>query len=86
MLEIFTTWKILGIISLIFLIIFRKGRNALWGGLTGGAIIGLISALFRQGKFDWYFVSKFAIIGTLFGIVAELLSKLGTYLKKKKRQ
>ena len=48
MLEIFTTWKILGITSLLLLIIFWRSRNAVWGGLTIGAIIGIISALFRQ--------------------------------------
>ena len=81
--EIFTTWKILGIISIILLIVFAKSKNALWGGLTIGAIIGFIASFFRESGFDWHFVGKSAIVGTLCGVGAELLSKLSDRLKKK---
>jgi len=75
-------WLILGIVSIILLALyFRRGRNALWGGLTAGAIIGFIIALFSG--FNWYIVGKGAILGTIVGFVAELLGILSDYLKKR---
>lgn len=70
-----TLWKILGIIAAISLIFFFKGgKNAVWGGITTGGIIGVVAAFFREGNYDWYFVLKFVIIGVLSGVVLELLS------------
>lgn len=83
-LEIFTTWKILGIVALVLAVIFFKGRNAVWGALTGGVLIGIIAAFFREGKFDWFFVSKFAIVGILLGVAAELLGKISDRSKQKR--
>jgi len=75
-------WIILGIISIILLVVyFRRGRNAVWGGLTAGAVIGLIIALFSG--FNWYIVGKGAISGTMIGFAAELLGMLSDYLRKK---
>jgi len=75
-------WIILGVVSIILLVIyFKRGRNALWGGLTAGLIIGFIIALFSG--FNWYIVGKGAILGTMIGFVAELLGLLSDYLRKK---
>jgi hypothetical protein len=81
----FTTWKILGFISIILLFAFWKSKNAVWGGLIIGTVIGLISSIFRQGGFDWHFVAKFAIVGSFIGVVADLLGKLSDRLKKKRK-
>ncbi|KKT29267.1 hypothetical protein A3G55_02795 [Candidatus Giovannonibacteria bacterium RIFCSPLOWO2_12_FULL_44_25] len=78
----FNIWIILGIVSIILLAVyFRRGRNALWGGLTAGVIIGFIIALFSG--FNWYIVGKGAISGTMVGFVTELLGTLSDYLKKR---
>ncbi len=77
-------WIILGIIALISLIVFWKNRSAVWGGLTGGIIVGLIVALvylFRGNGFSWDFLLKGAILGTLIGVGAELLGMLSKKLK-----
>jgi len=75
-------WIILAVVSIILLAVyFRRGRNALWGGLTIGVIIGFVIALFFG--FNWYIVGKGAISGTMIGFVAELLSMLSDYLRKK---
>lgn len=83
MLENLTTWKILGIISIIALIVSFSRRNAIWGGATGGAIIGIITAFFRNGNYDWYYVAKFAIVGALSGIIAELLGLVSLLIRRK---
>ncbi len=75
-----TIWVILGIISLVLLTIYWKNRNAVWGGLTAGIIIALIIALvflFKGNGFNWYVLIKGAIIGTIAGVLAELLGVLG---------
>jgi len=75
-------WIILGIFSAILLVVyFKRGRNALWGGLTAGTIIGFIIALFSG--FNWYIVGKGAILGTLIGFAAELLGILSDCLRRK---
>jgi hypothetical protein len=35
-------WYTLGIIALVLLVIYWKGRNAVWGGLTLGVIVGIV--------------------------------------------
>jgi len=73
------TWNILGIIALIGLIIFARGKNSIWGGLTLGVIVGLIIAVifyFKGEDFSWLFIKKSAIIGVFAGLLADLLGKL----------
>tara|TARA_Y100000310_G_scaffold265922_1_gene277186 strand:+ start:87 stop:353 length:267 start_codon:yes stop_codon:yes gene_type:complete len=85
----FGIWTILGIISAVLLIIFFENRNAVWGGLTLGAIIGLIITLFfvfGGSGFDWSIIGKGMILGTLFGFVAELLGKTSDFIKKSNRK
>ena len=75
-------WIILAIISIVLLAVyFRRGRNALWGGLTAGIVVGFIITLFSG--FNWYIVGKGAISGTMIGFFAELLGMLSDYLRKK---
>jgi len=80
-------WIILGIIAIILLIIYWRSRNAVWGGLTIGIILGLIIAifyLFRGHGFSWYIIGKGATIGTIVGFGAELLGKISDFIRKKK--
>jgi len=43
-------WTILSVIAIVSLIAsFFLGPNAIWGGATGGLIIGIIVALIRGG-------------------------------------
>jgi len=80
-------WISLGILSIILLVIyFRKNKNAVWGGLTSGIIIGLIVAIFFAVKgpgFNLYIIGKGAIAGTIIGFIAELLGMASDYIKKK---
>ncbi len=76
--EWLTLWNVLGIVAILSLIIFGKGRSSIWGGLTIGAIIGLIISiiyLFIEPGFQWSIIKKSAIIGTLCGLIADLLGK-----------
>jgi cell shape-determining protein MreD len=84
----FNIWIILGISSLILLIVYWRSRNAVWGGLTIGIILGLIIAIiyfFRGHVFSWYIIGKGAIIGTIVGFGAELLGKLSDFIKRRKK-
>lgn len=74
-------WTILAIIALILLAIYRNSRNAVWGGLTLGIIIGILWKFI--GGIDWYVVVKVAIVGTMLGFGTELLGMTSDYLKKK---
>ncbi len=81
------TWIILGIIAAILLIVFWGRRNAIWGGLTLGIIIGLIVAVFSVFKgsgFDGYIVGKGAILGTIIGFIAQSLGRVSDLIKKRK--
>lgn len=81
-----TIWMILGVASLILLAFYWNRRNAVWGGLTIGIIIGFIVAIFsvfKGSEFHWYTISKIAIVGVMLGFAAELLGMLSDYLKKK---
>jgi hypothetical protein len=78
-------WKILGLIAITALVIFRKSKNSVWGGMTMGAIIGIVIAAvkyFSSNIFNWSFVGKSMVIGILIGVFAEILGKLSNNLKK----
>ncbi len=80
-------WKILGIIAIILLITYWRSRNAVWGGLTIGVILGLIVAifyLFVGHGFSWSIIGKSATLGTMIGFGAELLGKISDFIRKKK--
>lgn len=72
-------WKILGVISIILLIIYWRKRNAVWGGLAIGIVVGflvVIFSVFMGSGFNWFTISKVAILGTIMGFVAELLGRV----------
>lgn len=79
-------WQVLGFIAVILSIIyFRKGRNAVWGGLTIGAIVGLIIAVilaFRSKGFNLYVILKAITVGIIVGFLAELLDEIPKLIKK----
>lgn len=85
-----TVWIVLGLISVLSLILTFFGRkNAIWGGLTIGVVAGFIIAfiyLIRGNPFNWLMVEKATIIGTLSGVIFEILGALSDYLKKAKKQ
>ena len=64
---------IMAIVAGVLLIIFWRGRNAVWGGATIGAIVGLILALVRH---NWSLLALCFAIGTYIGLVAEGLGRL----------
>jgi len=83
----FNIWVILCILAVISLVIFWRSRNAVWGGLTLGIIVGSMIAifLFFQGYgFDWFIVGKSTILCVLIGVIAKLLGKISDVLTKKK--
>lgn len=84
MFENITTWKILAFVAIISLILSLRKRSAIWGGVTLGTIIGIIAAFFKDGSYDWYYVAKYAIIGTLIGAFAEIISLISMTIKKEK--
>ncbi|MBI2463078.1 MAG: hypothetical protein HYV65_02480 [Candidatus Spechtbacteria bacterium] len=79
-------WKILGTITVVLVVVFWRKKNAVWGGLTIGAIVGLILAtffVFRGGGFNWYTIGKGAISGAILGFGAELLGTASDFIKKR---
>lgn len=80
--EYLNIWTILGAISVVLLFVYWGGRNAVWGGLTIGAVVGVTIALFSG--FDWYIVGKDAISGTVIGFGAELLGKFSDKMRGRK--
>ena len=72
-----TIWIILGIIAVLGLIIHWY-KHATWGGFTMGIFLCLIITLFFADKFNLIIVIKSAIVGTIIGLLSELL---GTNIK-----
>lgn len=73
-------------ITVVLLIIFWGRRNAVWGGLTIGAVIGVIIAiiyLFKGSGFNWSIIGKGAVFGVMAGFAAELLGMISDFIKKK---
>jgi len=82
----FDIWTILGIITVILLIVFWQSRNAVWGGLIIGIIVGFVVTFFisREDGFDWFIIGKGAILGTILGFIADLLGRVSDFIKNKK--
>jgi len=80
----FNIWIIFGVVAAILLIVFWRSRNAVWGGLIIGTIIGFMIALFdfKENGFVWYIVGKGAILGTILGFIADLLGRMSDFIKK----
>jgi hypothetical protein len=79
-------WIILGIFTVILLIIyFFKGRNAVWGGLMIGVVIGFVTSIILAIKgngFNWFIILKTSIVVTLAGFITELLPIIGKLIIK----
>jgi len=77
--SILTIWNILGIIAIILLILLSKSKNAVWGGLAGGIIVGLVIAIiysFKGNGFPWVILMKAAIVGILAGSAVVFIARL----------
>ena len=59
---------------------FFRGKNAVWGGATGGAFVGVIIAAVHPG-FNWETVWHSIVIGAVIGLAAEFLGMIGDSLK-----
>ena len=73
------TSTILAIIAFILLVIHWKGPNAVWGGATLGAIIGLIISLVTG---EWNRLAIAFSIGTFAGTIIEWVWRVS---KRKQR-
>jgi hypothetical protein len=69
-------WWILLIVSAIALLAHWGSRNAVWGTVTLGTIIGVVVAIYKPG-FDWWVVGKAFVFATLIGVVIEWIPRLG---------
>ncbi len=78
--DLFTTWNILGIISIIALVLsFFAGKNAIWGTLPFGVVIGIIAgliSLFSGNGFNWNLFKQIIIVSVLIGAVFEIIGRL----------
>jgi hypothetical protein len=72
---------IMTVVAGILLIIFWRGRNAVWGGATIGAFVGLIIALITH---NWSTLALSFAIGTFSGLGADLLGRLGDRLRHRR--
>ncbi|MDD5454899.1 MAG: hypothetical protein PHW62_05335 [Candidatus Ratteibacteria bacterium] len=79
-------WIVLTIISAISLILYWKGPNSIWGGLTLGVVVGfiwnIVSAIQGDG-FHWSIIGKCVVVGVLLGVVADWLGRFSDYMRKK---
>ena len=69
---------IMVIVAGVLLLVFWRGRNAVWGGATIGAIVGLILAIVKE---DWSLLALSFAIGTFVELGAEGLGRLSDRLK-----
>ena len=68
----------MAIVAGILLIVFWRGRNAVWGGATIGAIVGLILAIVKG---DWSLLALSFAIGAFAGLGAEGFGRLSDRLR-----
>lgn len=70
------------VFAFIFLMIYWRGRNAVWGGATIGIIAGLIVSLVTK---DWSRLALSFTIGVFIGTFFEWLVLLSKFLKSPRR-
>lgn len=83
---VYNAWNILGVVSIILLFWYRKNKNAVWGGLTLGIIIGLVIAvalLIKGDGFSWLILIRSGIVGSLIGFIMEFIGIAAGKLSKK---
>lgn len=88
MIDYINVWTVLGAVSIVALVVSGKKRNAIWGGLTFGIFVGLIILIvkyFTGSVLDWIVIVKSAIVGSLIGFGAEVLSMLVSKLKNRRK-
>lgn len=76
---------ILGIIAVVLLIVYSRSKNAVWGSMTIGAVIGIGVVIFQVISgvgFHWLIIVRCAMLGTLLGFIAELLGKVSDLIKR----
>jgi len=71
---------IMAIVAGVLLVLHWKGPNAVWGGATLGAIVGLILALVKS---DWSLLALVFAIGTFAGTLFEWIGRLASKLAKR---
>ena len=71
---------ILAIIAGVLLILHWNGRNAVWGGATLGAIVGLVIALVKG---DWGLLTFSFAAGTFAGTVFEWVGRMANKLRSR---
>jgi hypothetical protein len=71
---------IMAIVAGVLLLVFWRGRSAVWGGATIGAIVGLILALVKG---DWSLLALSFAVGTFVGLGAEGLGRLSHKLRRR---
>lgn len=71
---------ILAIIAGVLLLLHWKGPNAVWGGATLGAIVGLIIALVTG---DWGLMALSFAVGTFAGTVFEWIGRIANKLRQR---
>jgi hypothetical protein len=59
---------VLTVVSVVFLLLYFRGRNAVWGGATLGIIVGVIISLIKH---NWTLLAWSFSIGTLSGVFFE---------------
>jgi Na+/proline symporter len=81
-------WPPLGLLCIVLLVVYWRNRNAVWGGLSIGIVVGLLTAvgfaIWGDG-FSWRVVAKISIVVTLLGFGAELLAKTSNYVRRRSR-
>jgi hypothetical protein len=78
--------SILIILAAILLIIYARGKNPVWGGLTIGAVLGLLIVgyqLLSGIGFYGVIIIRLATYGVLIGFLADLSGKLVDKLRGK---
>ena len=82
----FGLWHLLTIAAIICLVISLKSRNAIWGGATGGTVVGIVVSVANWmlgNGFSWLAVGKGVVIGALIGAGTEALSLIRSKLRGK---
>jgi hypothetical protein len=70
---------IMAVVAGVLLLVFWRGRSAVWGGATIGAMVGLILALVKG---DWSLLALSFAVGTFVGLGAEGLGRLSDKLRR----
>ena len=80
-------WTVLSVVAVISLLaFFMRGPNAVWGGATLGLVVGFVIVIILAitgHNFAWSIIWKAIVVGTLSGLLAQLLGEVSDRLKRK---